>query len=201
MAKRSKRGNLWVLAAIGAVVVAGVFLIEMRQPKDAPIYWVIRTAALLGYACVFGAILSSAYMRQMVRWFGRPFVKVHHMLSITGLVLILIHPLAVAWNALDLAVFVPSTSSWFSFFALGGRPAWYLIGIASLVAAFRKRVGRNWKLFHYLNYLAFWLATVHGILIGTNVQGVAMRALFILLAVVVLGVLVQKRTGLLKRKK
>jgi len=96
--------------------------------------------------------------------------------------------LAVAWNALDLTVFIPSTSSWFSFFALGGRPAWYLIGIASLVAAFRKRIGKNWKLFHYLNYLAFWLATVHGILIGANVQNVVMRALFVLLAVVVLGV-------------
>ena len=163
----------------------------------------IRTAGLMGYSCVFGAILSSAYVKELVRFFGRSFVKVHHMMSITGLVLITLHPLMVAWNLLSLRLWVPSTQSWHAFFAYGGSVAWYLIGVAALVAAVRKRIGKHWKLLHTLNYVAFCLATVHGWLIGTNVQGPVMRVLFALLALIVLGVLVQRRLAdqKLKRRK
>jgi sulfoxide reductase heme-binding subunit YedZ len=201
MTKKGKQGRVWILAAVGVLVLALVLVLEAAQGANEPIYWVIRTAALMGYFCVFGSILSSAYMKQLVRFFGRSFVQVHHVVAISGLALIVIHPLAVAWNASSLQVFVPATNSWFSFFALGGRPAWYLIGVAAVIAFFRKRIGRNWKLLHMLNYLAFWLATVHGILIGSNVQGIAMRVLFVLLALIVLGVLVQKRLAVRRRKK
>ncbi|MBN1935929.1 MAG: ferric reductase [Anaerolineae bacterium] len=193
MTKQSKKGKLWYLAVIGAAVLALVIVLEAIQPNNTPLDWVIRSAALLGYFCVFGAIVSSAYIRQMMQFFGRPFLRVHHIISIAGLVLITIHPLGVAWNALGLKVFIPDVSSWYAFLAYGGRPAWYLIGVASLVAALRKPIGKNWKLLHYLNYLAFWLATVHGILIGANVQNVVMRIVFVVLALIVLGVMVQKR--------
>jgi hypothetical protein len=52
---------------------------------------------------------------------------------------------------------------------------------------------------HYLNYLAFWLVTAHAILIGTNFQSWVMRGLAIVLALVTVAVLVQRR--LPKRKK
>ena len=183
------------LGAILLVIAVIVVLLQLLYPNAAPIKWVVRTTALIGYFCVFGAILTSAYLRQVVLWFGRPFIKVHHILSISGLVLVTIHPLAVAWQALSLRVFVPAFDSWYRFFALGGRPAWYLMGVATLAAVLRGMNGRNWRWLHTLNYLAFWLATAHGILIGSSVQNWPMRAVFGAMALIVLGVLVQKRTS------
>jgi sulfoxide reductase heme-binding subunit YedZ len=194
-----RKGRLEYLGAIVLVVAVVVVLLQLLQPNAAPVDWVIRVAALMGYFCVFGAIVTSAYLRQMVRWFGRPFLTVHHTLSIAALVLVTIHPLAVAWQALSLGVFVPAVDSWYSFFALGGRPAWYLLGVGALVAVLRGVIGKNWRLLHALNYLAFWLATVHGILIGTNVQNWAMRVVFGAMALGVLGVLAQKRISIRRR--
>lgn len=193
MTKQGPKGNLWYLAVIGAAVLALVIVFEIIRPDDDPLSWVIRSAALLGYFCVFAAIASSAYMRRMTQFFGKPFLKVHHIVSITGLALITIHPLGVAWRALSLRVFIPDVSSWYRFLLLGGRPSWFLIVIAALVAVLRKPIGKNWKWLHYLNYLAFWLATAHGILIGSNVQNMPMRVLFVVLGLIVLGVMVKKR--------
>lgn len=195
-----KTGRLGYLVAIMLIVAAIAVFLQFLQPSAAPIQWVIRITALTGYFCVFGAIVTSAYLRQMVRWFGRPFIKVHHILSIAGLALVTIHPLAVAWQARSLSVFVSAVDSWYRFFALGGRPAWYLLVAGVLAAVLRGTVGKNWRLLHALNYLAFWLATVHGILIGSSVQNWAIRIVFGAMALMVLGVLVQKRTSIRRRK-
>lgn len=85
--KTSPRGS-WYLILIGfitTVLVAG--LISM-QPPGSPLNWFIRGTALLGYLAVFLTLVSSAYMRQVYRLFGRPFLKVHHILSIAGLILL-----------------------------------------------------------------------------------------------------------------
>lgn len=195
-----KTRGLVHLGVIMFSAAAVVVLLQLLQPNATPIGWVIRVAALMGYFSIFGAIVTSAYLRQVVRWFGHPFIRIHHILSIVGLSLVTIHPLAVAWQALDLRVFVPVLDSWYAFFALGGRPAWYLLGIGALVALLRGTIGKHWRLLHTLNYLAFWLATVHGILIGTSVQNWAMRVVFGAMALIVLGVFVQKRARMRRRK-
>jgi sulfoxide reductase heme-binding subunit YedZ len=195
-----KKGRFEYLGVVVLVVAAVTVFLQFLQPGTQPITWVIRIAALTGYFCVFGTIVTSAYLRRMVRWFGRPFLKVHHTLSIAGLVLVTVHPLAVAWRAFSLRVFIPAVDSWYSFFSLGGRAAWYLLGIGALVAVLRRAIGKNWRLLHILNYLAFWLATVHGILIGPNVQNWVMRLVFGAMALGVLGVFVQKRLGARRRK-
>jgi len=188
-----KTGNLVYLGVIVLVAAAVVVLLQLLLPNATPTGWVIRSAALMGYFCIFGAIVTSAYLRQMTRWFGRPFLKVHHILSRVGLVLATIHPLAVAWQALSLRVFIPAFDSWYAFFALGGRPAWYLFGIGATAAVLRGAIGKNWRLLHVLNYVAFGLATVHGIMIGTSVQNWPMRVVFGAMALIVLGVFVRKR--------
>lgn len=105
----------------------------------------------------------------MVRIFGRPFVQVHHILSVTGLVLVTLHPLAVAWDYGNLGVFVPVSDSWTDFIRWGGRPAWYLFVVASLVAVLRTSFRQKWRVIHTLNYLAFFLATVHTITSRINI--------------------------------
>jgi DMSO/TMAO reductase YedYZ heme-binding membrane subunit len=164
------------------------------QPVGTPLDWGIRAAALLGYLAIFLAVVSSAYMRELFRLLGRPFIKVHHILSLSGLALVTLHPLGVALRSSQLAVFLPDVSSLRGFLELGGRPAWYLIAAAALAAALRTRIKRSWRTVHYLNYLAFFLATVHAVLIGTDfIQSLVTRVFAVGLALVVEVIFLRKR--------
>jgi sulfoxide reductase heme-binding subunit YedZ len=189
--RRAKNTHYLVLG--GIAVLALVAAIVATQPRPKPIYWIIRGAALLGYLTIFLSVVSSAYMVPLVRFFGRPFVKVHHVASITGLVAMMVHPLSIAWSSRTLSVFVPAFSSLTLFLTFGGRVVWPLVGIAALAAWLRKPLGKNWRAIHYLNYLAFWLVTAHAILIGPNFQSLPMRVIAVVLAVITVAVLIQKR--------
>ena len=117
---------------------------------------------------------------------------------IAGLVLITLHPLAVAWSSKSLGVFVPLFDSWLVFLQWGGRVAWYLIGIAALAALLRTSFKQQWRrqwwrIVHMLNYLAFFLATAHAILLGSDFQSLVMRILAIVMALVLVGTWLQKR--------
>jgi DMSO/TMAO reductase YedYZ heme-binding membrane subunit len=204
-----KKTRIWYLAlvAVGTLIIAGVLLsLDPLQATETALSWVVRGAALLGYQFVFLAIISSAFMRPLIKFFGRSFVNIHHVLSITGLVLITLHPVTAAINAASLAVFVPRFASWRLFLSLGGRPAWYLIGVAALAAALRKPIGKRWRLIHYLNYVAFWLASIHASLIGTTFVGAGPRYIILkviigILAAATVTTLIQKRWVAYKRRK
>jgi DMSO/TMAO reductase YedYZ heme-binding membrane subunit len=186
---------LWYLAPLGIVAVVLAAAAESTDMSGLPVDWVIRAAALLGYQFVFMSIISSAYMVQLVRRFGRPFVQMHHVLSVAGLIMVSLHPLAVALRAGTAKVFLPRFDSLRLFLELGGRPAWYFIVVAALVALWRRRLGSTWRVVHMLNYVAFLLATVHGNLIGTNFQNPVTRAVSALMVVAVVAVFVRKRIG------
>ena len=185
--------NTRYLVLLGVVSLALVIGIIALRPPQEPIYWLIRGAALMAYLAIFFSILSSAYLRQLVRFFGRPFVKVHHVASITGLTVMMLHPLALAWQSGSWSVFVPRFDTFTIFLTFGGRVVWPLVGIAALAARLRKPIGKNWRVIHYLNYLAFWLVTAHAMLIGTNFQSLVMRVIAGLLAAATVAVFVQKR--------
>lgn len=187
---------MFIVVGLAALVLIGG-LVALR-PSITPRYWVIRTAALLGYLCVFLSSVASIYMRQLVRYFGRPFVKTHHIVAVAGLVLLVVHPSMVAWEYGSLNVFVPILDSWTAFLRWGGRVAWYLLAIASLVALLRNSLRQQWRVIHMLNYLAFFLATTHAVMLGTDFRSPVMKALPIVLALLVAGAFVQKR---LQRRK
>jgi len=189
--RRPRKTEYFALAGLVALVlVSGLISL---QPYGSPINWITRGAALLGYLAIFLAIVSSTYLRQLVRFFGRPFVQVHHILSVTGLILITLHPLSVAWSSMSLGVLLPRFDSWRVFLQLGGRPAWYLIAAAALAAALRRVIGQRWRAIHLLNYAAFLLGTVHAILIGTDFQQPVIKAVAIIMAIVVVATLIQKQ--------
>jgi DMSO/TMAO reductase YedYZ heme-binding membrane subunit len=189
--RRPHKTGYFVLAGLIALVLVGSLI--SLQPYGSPINWITRGSALLGYLAIFLAIVSSAYLRQLVRFFGRPFVQVHHILSVTGLILITLHPLSVVWTSASLRVLLPRFDSWRVFLQLGGRPAWYLIATASVAAVLRSVIGERWRAIHLLNYLAFLLGTAHAILIGTDFQLPLIKALAIIMAVIVVATLIQKR--------
>ena len=195
-----KKRRIWLLAVGGLVAVALIVLLVVSHQSGSPLSRAIRSAALLGYLSVFLSILSSAFLRKLVRFFGRPFVKIHHIATVTGLVMITLHPLGVAAQGLGPQVLVPRTDSWRSFFSLGGIPAWYLIVVASLAALLRASVGQRWRIIHFLNYLAFLLATIHAFLIGTEFQYLWLRVAAAMMGAGVIAVFVLKRIPKRKAK-
>lgn len=195
MSEKRKRLSLWYLAPVGVVAVGLAVAAEFADTGGRPIDYAIRGAALLGYQFVFLSIISSAYVVPLVRRFGRPFVQMHHVLSVTALVLISLHPLGAAWDAGTPTVLLPRFDSLLRFLELGGRMAWYLVALAALMALLRRQLRSSWRVVHMLNYVAFLLATVHGNLIGTNLQHPGTRAVSAAMALAVIAVFVQKRIG------
>ncbi len=191
MTKRSRK--TWPLVLVGLVALILVSLLIALRPFGRPLNWVIRGCGLLGYVAVFLSIISSAYMRQIVRNLGYPFVQVHHILSVTGLALLTLHPLAAAWSFASSRVLLPRFESLRTFLQWGGPPAWYLIGLAMLTAVLRKTFRDTWRAVHLLNYLAFFLATTHAIALGTDFQPSIMKALPLAMSLVVVAVFIQKR--------
>jgi DMSO/TMAO reductase YedYZ heme-binding membrane subunit len=190
--KRPK--NAWVLAAIFVAVAAITVVLEVTGPREgALLSSAIRGLALMGYQLLFLSMLSSAYMPNLVRFFGTPFIKIHHVLSISGLVFMTAHPLLVAIRNGSAEVFLPQFDSVRVFLALGGRPAWYLIAVAVAAALLRRRIGKGWRIVHLLNYLAFALATAHATLLGANFQTWIPRIVSWAMLIAVLAVFAHKR--------
>jgi DMSO/TMAO reductase YedYZ heme-binding membrane subunit len=153
----------------------------------------VRATALFGFSCIFLTILSTEYMRYLLKLFGKPFLMVHHMLAVTGLVLIAMHPLALALLAHDPRAYTLHISSLRAFLVWGGQPALLLFGVAVLAAVLRKRIKSVWRLMHWLNYLAFILAFVHSWLLGSNVTTSALRYIWQAMTAIVVAVFLYKR--------
>lgn len=107
--------------------------------------------------------------------------------------MVTLHPIGVAIDWVDASVLLPRFDSLRVFLQFGGSPAWLLVAAASLTAALPKVIGRNWRLVHLLNYVAFLLVTVHALMIGTDFQQGVARAVPIVMALVVAAVFAQRR--------
>lgn len=196
---KSSQGNLY-LALIAVVVLAIAVILLLINSAGSLLGNLIRLFALTGYLLMFLAIVSTAYIRQMLKLFGRPFLRVHHYASIGSLVLVTLHPLSVAIQSSSLSVFVPNLSSVYSFFQRGGSVAWYLVVIATIAVILRQSLKQQWRTIHMLTYVTFWFATIHAILLGSNLQNVVMRVTAVFLALIVLAISIQKRQQAQRRR-
>lgn len=199
MAREPK--NTWVLVA--AIVFAlllslGVVALDVI---GTPVSGVLRVAALIGYQGVFLASLSSLYLIELTKYFGRRFVKVHHVVSVTALITLFLHGGLVAWQFRGLGVFLPTFSSLQGFFQFGGAPALWLISVASLAALFRTTLRKQWRQIHWLNYLAFLLGTLHAQLLGANFQHLVVRIFSGAMAAALVAIFVIKRVRRWRRRR
>jgi hypothetical protein len=179
-----KARNTWVLPVVGCSALGIVALIISIDVYDFPRYSIIRAAALLGYVSVFSTSMSSLYMRQLTQFFGRPFIKTHHIIAVTGLVLLYTHAFFNALSAETLAVVIPKFTSLNAFLVHGGRAALWFITIAAVAALLRTRLGTLWRMVHWLNYLAFFIATFHAFSLGTDFRYLPVRIVALIMVCV-----------------
>ena len=178
-----------------------IFILFLLTPFYDAFNFIIRFGALLGFTSMFIATMMTPFVVQLYKIFGKPFIKIHHLYSFTGLILITLHPVAFAISVVDITVFVPDFSSWYGFWSLGGRLALILIYIAVLAALLRKNVTKYWRIIHALNYVALFLAYIHGVLIGSDFQNISILIIFTVMIILSFGVLIFKRYLTYKRKK
>ncbi len=129
-----KKTSLWWLALPFAVVLALMLALTLPNGLAADAYSLARVAGLLGYLLIFVAVLSSAFVRPLIKTFGRPFVLLHHIVSYSGLGIIFLHPILIAIAYGDRTILLPRFDSLGNFFRYGGSPAFDLL-LAVLGAA------------------------------------------------------------------
>jgi DMSO/TMAO reductase YedYZ heme-binding membrane subunit len=193
---RRGKGTLTLIILLPLVLVAAVLV---ATPSDYTLYTAIRGAAMLGYIYVFLTCLSSAFVLELSTYFGRPYIRTHHLVAVMGLTLLTIHGLAVAWDSQSAAVALPRFESAEGFLMWGGPPAYWLIWIAVVAAALRMSLGARWRMLHWLNYLAFLLATAHALMIGSDFERPLLRWGATGMALVVIAVFFRKRLAEARR--
>ena len=152
-----------------------------------------RIAGLTGIASLFIAIIISSFVRQSKKIFGTVYLKVHHLFSITGLILVTIHPIIMAIDFGTSRIFIPNFSSWDAFLTNAGRPALYLIYIATSAAILRKNITKYWKYIHSLINLAFILGAIHGIRQGSDLKNPVLLSLYLIIVIIVIANFIYKR--------
>lgn len=164
-----------------------------------PVDWyAARAAGVVAYVLLTGGVLLGTLLAGRVRlprWPTFAVTDVHRFVSLLVGVFVSLHVLTVGLDTyvhFSLAqLVVPGASSY--------RPLWVALGIVSaelLVAIavtnlLRRRIGfKRWRRVHYLTFLVWAGATVHGIGSGTDSNTAWLRLLYVLSIASVLGAVV-----------
>lgn len=140
-----------------------------------------RITGLLAFSLLFIQIVLGSQLDRWVQIIGGKAYKLHITQGIITYGFMFIHPLfenAIVYQVSRslteaILVFMPSFETQRDIFLVFGRAAFILATIASLAAYFRTKpfFRRNWRAFHILNYLVFFLVFVHA-RVGTDVNTV-----------------------------
>jgi len=152
----------------------------------------LRLCGLLGFLSLSLGAIITLLKSEIKRVLGKPFIKIHHVFVITGLVLITIHPVILALAVGNPFIFIPDTSSISAFLVNGGRIAIILIYAGLLAWIFRSTLKGRWVQIHRIMYGALLLGIIHANLLGEDFTNPLIRILYNCIAGTVL------LTGLIK---
>jgi methionine sulfoxide reductase heme-binding subunit len=145
--------------------------------KNDPTFWLLaRASGLTAYGLLTASVLAGLVLKS--KPFGRalkpaPTTDVHRFLALLGLGMLTLHGTTLVLDRtlhMPLAgLFVPGASPYRPAAVAVGVVAAELMGLIYLSFFLRKRIGvRNWRRLHYLTFLVFLLATIHGFTSGTD---------------------------------
>lgn len=190
---RLLRWTLFMTAAVLVIAATSGAALDtvvgwITQEHDRLPWYVTRISALLAYlalaaSVVYGLLLSTRILDRIAH--RAVSFTLHQDLASIGLALALVHGAVLMLDRSvpfsPLEVVVPFMGPY--------RPLWVGIGqiamgltIVVLVSFYvRKRIGqKTWRRVHYLSFLAFVAATVHGLMAGTDSQSTWALAGYIL---------------------
>ena len=161
------------LAALAvAFPITGMFI-----PPPGILNILIRITGIAGALCLILALVSSAFVKQIFKATHHPFKQIHHLLAISGAVLITLHPLLLAWQMKTLKFFIPVINSWPEFLSWGGRVGIILIYLAILAAVIMKKIPAFWRQFHWLMYPGLLLGGIHALRLGQDITSLVAKSL------------------------
>jgi len=197
----AERRGRYLKVGIAALYI-GVILWSLTVSFFGPFSWLLRVSGLVGMLSLSLAALMTPFIAQIRAHFGASFLQVHHLFAALGLIFATLHPVILAIDTLDVAVFVPSFATPYLFFALGGRAALILMYIGLAAILLRRQLSpKVWRSLHGLMYLVLLLGIVHGNLIGTDFADPVIFYLFNGLFAAVVGAFLLKRWQRRPRKK
>jgi DMSO/TMAO reductase YedYZ heme-binding membrane subunit len=208
---RPLRWTLFMAAAIITIAATGgaaldTFVGWLAHEHDRLPWYVTRISALLAYlaltaSVLYGLLLSTKLLDRIAH--RAVSFTLHQDLASIGLALALVHAAvlmidrSVPYSPLE--VVVPFSGPY--------RPLWVGIGQLALgltiVVLFsfhvRRRIGqKTWRQVHYLSFLAFLAATMHGLMAGTD-SGASWAFAGYLAAITSVSVLLAYRVALAAR--
>jgi sulfoxide reductase heme-binding subunit YedZ len=174
----------WGLLGVALGIVIGTTgpraldaLVATWETNRAMLPWVFeRLFAFLAYfamtgSVIYGLLLSTKILDVVAH---RPITfTLHQDLACIGLGLAAVHGMLLALDKtvpFTLAqIAVPGMSPHAPIWVAAGQVAFYLMAIVVGSFYFRRQIGqRAWRVLHYLTFLAFIGATLHGVLAGTD---------------------------------
>jgi predicted ferric reductase len=179
MALKNEVAFFAVIVVFGLAVSVLAFTVSSNNPWNLA----VRLLALNGYIALSVAAIMTAFLKEITLFLKKPFTRVHHYFAAAGLVLITLHPIMLAIQFLNPAVFLPRVESPYAFLLFGGRQALIIIYIALAAVLVRKKIVVYWRHFHALMYVALFFGIVHADLAGRDflnnpVMFVVFNALF-----------------------
>ncbi|MHB1356257.1 MAG: hypothetical protein ACYCZF_09810 [Anaerolineae bacterium] len=199
MAKLQPR-NTYLFGLVPVAILAlvtGFFLVtEQLSSPLSP----MRIMALAGYILTYTAILGIQFSKELVRFYGRMFIRIHHIMVVIALSFMVLHPVLGLVGGYPLSYLIPDLSSLYSALARSGPIALVLFAIASVAAVLRATIKHQWRPAHWLVYIAFLLSSIHAILRGTNLLTLVPRLVVGLMVLSVIVVFVIKRSPRTKLK-
>jgi len=183
----------WLVIAVIFVLFAIPVAVVAANPSISPLTTGIRIAGLTGFVALAGAMIMTPFLPEIYRNFGRPFLRIHHLFAVAGIVLVTLHPVLLAIRVMTVAVLLPAFGFLYEFFALGGRLALILMYGALAGVFLRAAIPAGWRALHALMWVVLILALLHGMLIGTDFREPLIGALFTTLTIAALGAFFAKR--------
>lgn len=142
-----------------------------------PTFWILaRSAGLTAYLLLTASMVAGLTLRGRVLGKAvRPaaITDVHKTLAVAGLTALVVHGVALVLDATvevtPLALVVPGLVDYRTWWVGVGVVAGELMAVVTASFWVRKRIGtRVWRRLHWASYAAFFLATGHGLMAGSD---------------------------------
>jgi len=186
-----------IFAIISIILFLELIVLAFKYPTEDTYQLGIRLTALIGFCSLFVSVIMSNFFESFNKY-GEKSLGYHHLFGGIGIILITLHPVILAVYNTDLSVFLPKVDSWIIFWEYAGRPSLIILYIGFVGGFLLKAYKKKWRGLHALTYIALFLGLVHGYLIGTDFQNPFITAIFVIMFLVSIYVLIDKRYKLRK---